>query len=164
MNAEVNGKNKSVSEPYGSASGGGGNQAETFEFLPPGVGQNCPQDYPHSERNPKRRNSIDPLGEALSIAEVAELLGCSVWTVRKKYLAAGPATFPDWQRRASSCSTARRSRDGFSNNRQFTEEGGGEIQMTLYKRGGFYWTAIWVDGVRHAKSTRTANKRLALKA
>lgn len=36
--------------------------------------------------------------------------------------------------------------------------------MTLYKRGGFYWTAIWMDGVRYAKSTRTAIKRLALKA
>jgi integrase len=36
--------------------------------------------------------------------------------------------------------------------------------MTLYKRGGFYWTSVWVDGVLYAKSTRTAIKRLALKA
>ena len=29
------------------------------------------------------------LGEPLSIAEVAALLGCSVWTVRQKYLPKG---------------------------------------------------------------------------
>ena len=33
--------------------------------------------------------------------------------------------------------------------------------MTLYKRGNVYWTYVWADGVRHAKSTQTGNKRLA---
>jgi integrase len=33
--------------------------------------------------------------------------------------------------------------------------------MTLWKRGGVYWTYVWVDGVRHAKSTETANRRRA---
>jgi integrase len=33
--------------------------------------------------------------------------------------------------------------------------------MTLWKRGNLYWTYVWADGVRHAKSTRTGNKRLA---
>ena len=33
--------------------------------------------------------------------------------------------------------------------------------MSLYKRGGVYWTYIWVDGVRHARSTRTGNVRQA---
>jgi len=33
--------------------------------------------------------------------------------------------------------------------------------MTLYKRGNVYWTYVYVDGVRHAKSTGTSNKRLA---
>jgi integrase len=33
--------------------------------------------------------------------------------------------------------------------------------MTLWKRGGVYWTYVWVDGVRHAKSTGTANRRRA---
>lgn len=33
--------------------------------------------------------------------------------------------------------------------------------MTLYKRGTVYWSYVWVDGVRYAKSTETANRRLA---
>ena len=35
--------------------------------------------------------------------------------------------------------------------------------MTLYKRGNVYWTYVWVDGVRHMKSTKTGNKRMALR-
>lgn len=35
--------------------------------------------------------------------------------------------------------------------------------MTLYKRGSVYWTYVWKDGARYAKSTRTAVKRLAEK-
>lgn len=33
--------------------------------------------------------------------------------------------------------------------------------MSLFKRGGVYWSYVWVDGVRHAKSTGTANRRKA---
>lgn len=33
--------------------------------------------------------SFDALGEPLSISFVASLLGCSVWTVRQRYLPAG---------------------------------------------------------------------------
>jgi len=33
--------------------------------------------------------------------------------------------------------------------------------VSLYKRGGVYWSYIYVDGIRHAKSTRTGNKRIA---
>ncbi len=33
--------------------------------------------------------------------------------------------------------------------------------MTLFKRGSIYWAYVTVDGVRHAKSTRTDNRRLA---
>jgi hypothetical protein len=40
-----------------------------------------PQHHPYSN------NSL--LGEALGIAEVAKLLGCSPWTVRQKYLPQG---------------------------------------------------------------------------
>jgi integrase len=31
----------------------------------------------------------------------------------------------------------------------------------LYKRGGVYWSYVYVDGVRHARSTETGNRRLA---
>jgi integrase len=33
--------------------------------------------------------------------------------------------------------------------------------LALFKRGNVYWSYIWVDGVRHAKSTGTANRRTA---
>lgn len=33
--------------------------------------------------------------------------------------------------------------------------------MTLWKRGGVFWAYVWMDGVRHAKSTGTANRRRA---
>jgi integrase len=33
--------------------------------------------------------------------------------------------------------------------------------VALFKRGNVYWSYIWVDGVRHAKSTGTANRRTA---
>jgi integrase len=35
--------------------------------------------------------------------------------------------------------------------------------MTLWKRGSMWWTYVWVDGVRYAKSTRTRNQRTASK-
>jgi len=44
------------------------------------LGQRCPQENPQS---------ADPLGEALTIREVAKLLGCSPWTVRHSYLPRG---------------------------------------------------------------------------
>lgn len=33
--------------------------------------------------------------------------------------------------------------------------------MTLWKRGNVWWSYVWVDGVRHMKSTGTSNRRLA---
>src|SRR4051794_2546142 len=33
--------------------------------------------------------------------------------------------------------------------------------MSLYKRGNVYWAYVWLDGVRHSKSTGTGNRRLA---
>jgi hypothetical protein len=52
------------------------------------LGQNCPQRCPHSEDTEIEAFS-QPLGEPLSINEVARLVGCSVWTVRQRYLPAG---------------------------------------------------------------------------
>jgi hypothetical protein len=52
------------------------------------LGQNCPQEYPQSEIGESIRSSVT-LGEPLSIGEVARLVGCSVWTVRQRYLPAG---------------------------------------------------------------------------
>jgi integrase len=33
--------------------------------------------------------------------------------------------------------------------------------VSLFKRGGVYWSYVFVDGVRHARSTQTGNRRLA---
>lgn len=33
--------------------------------------------------------------------------------------------------------------------------------MSLYKRGGVFWSYVFVDGVRHARSTQTSNRRTA---
>jgi hypothetical protein len=44
--------------------------------------QHCPQRYPQPVPE-------EPLGTPLSIREVAALIGCSVWTVRQKYLPLG---------------------------------------------------------------------------
>ena len=54
--------------------------APNQRFLDIDPGQSCPQHYP---------GSADPLGEPISIREVAQLLGCSPWTVRHKYLLQG---------------------------------------------------------------------------
>jgi integrase len=35
------------------------------------------------------------------------------------------------------------------------------MEVSLYKRGGVYWSYVYVDGVRHARSTETGNRRLA---
>ena len=33
--------------------------------------------------------------------------------------------------------------------------------MSIYKRGDKWWSAVWIDGVRHLKSTGTSNRRKA---
>ena len=33
--------------------------------------------------------------------------------------------------------------------------------MALFKRGNVYWSYVWVDGIRHAKSTGASNRRTA---
>ena len=51
---------------------------------PPG----CPQEKPQSEAKGSGPDS-DLLGRPLNIREVAEVLGCSPWTVRHRYLEDG---------------------------------------------------------------------------
>jgi hypothetical protein len=62
-----------------------------FNFSPARVGHSsphpCPTQYPHP-------GDADPLGTPLSIGGVAALIGCSVWTVRQKYL---PLGLPHWR-------------------------------------------------------------------
>jgi len=60
--------------------------AQSFDFLPPQVGHSSPQHCPPHCPQPTDAN---PLGTPLSIGDVAKLIGCSAWTVRRKYLPMG---------------------------------------------------------------------------
>src|SRR3984957_12347587 len=39
----------------------------------------------------------------------------------------------------------------------------GAISMSLYKRGGVYWSYIWINNVRHGRSLKTGNKQEAIR-
>lgn len=61
--------------------------AETLEIAPSRIGHSYPQRCPQPEGgNPTHS---DPLGDAMGIAEVAEMLGCSAWTIRQRYMPQG---------------------------------------------------------------------------
>ncbi len=64
------------------------NGNDFLDFRPSGLGQSYPQHCPHGEETESAAFSA-PLGEPLSIHEVACLIGCSSWTVRHRYLRAG---------------------------------------------------------------------------
>jgi hypothetical protein len=61
------------------------NAAETLDFSAIRLGQRSPQDYPR--HYPHSKTAL--LGEPMDIEDVAMLLGCSVWTVRQRYLPEG---------------------------------------------------------------------------
>lgn len=64
-----------------------GNAAETLDFSELRLGQRNPEHYP--QHCPHRESAPSRLGEPMDIEDVAELLGCSVWTVRQRYLPEG---------------------------------------------------------------------------
>jgi hypothetical protein len=59
-----------------------------LDFSPLGLGQSCPTHCPSSAEG-TTVPFPDLLGAPLTIGEVARIIGCSVWTVRQKYLALG---------------------------------------------------------------------------
>jgi hypothetical protein len=59
-----------------------------LELGPEHLEQPCPQQYPHSD-NVEIDSSLELLGAPLAINEVADLIGCSVWTIRQRYMPAG---------------------------------------------------------------------------
>ena len=67
-----------LADRHKSRFGDDANSAEMLEIPAMPLGQSYPQHYPPSR-----------LGEPMDIEDVAELLGCSVWTVRQRYLPAG---------------------------------------------------------------------------
>ena len=56
------------------------NPAETLGFPHDSLGQSYPQHYPQVR---------ETLGEPLGVREVAQVIGCSAWTVRHRYLPQG---------------------------------------------------------------------------
>ncbi|MDE3073844.1 MAG: hypothetical protein KGJ86_00315 [Chloroflexota bacterium] len=51
------------------------------------LGQLSPRHYPHRRGSGERPE--DPLGDPLTIHEVARLIGCSLWTVRHRSIPRG---------------------------------------------------------------------------
>ena len=54
-------------------------RSDSLGFVPPGLGQRCPQHCPPPE----------PLGMPLSTREAARVIGCSTWTVRQTLMPLG---------------------------------------------------------------------------
>lgn len=78
-----------IGEGHKSGLGRAAKRPETFNFAPVRVGQSCPQQYPHLAESDSSAASEDALGQPMNIGQVATLLGCSVWTVRQRYLPSG---------------------------------------------------------------------------
>ena len=67
--------------------------AESLELPASALGQNCPTSCPdhcpeHCPNGEGEGFALE-LGEPIAIEAVARLIGCSVWTVRQRYLPAG---------------------------------------------------------------------------
>ena len=63
---------------------------------PAELGQSYPRHYPQLEgirTNASEGQGVNPLGDPLSIREVAQLIGCSAWTVRQRHLPQGLPCF-----------------------------------------------------------------------
>ena len=60
-----------------------------LDLSAPRLGQSYPQDCPYPDECIPVPASAEILGPPLTIRQVASLIGCSVWTVRQRYLPAG---------------------------------------------------------------------------
>lgn len=60
---------------------------EPFDDRSASLGQRNPQHYPHP------KETVEVLGEPIPISEVAQMIGCSAWTVRQRLLPAGLPCF-----------------------------------------------------------------------
>jgi hypothetical protein len=64
------------------------NGADLLDLSARSPGQKCPRQCPYPDES-KIEGSSEYLGAPLSTRDVARVIGCSVWTVRHRYLAAG---------------------------------------------------------------------------
>lgn len=65
------------------------NRVETLPLVTSVLGQGKPRHCPQPWCEHERLIAADPLGKPMTIRETAELVGCSVWTVRQQLLPAG---------------------------------------------------------------------------
>ena len=79
---------KVVPDRHKSRFGNGMNHADSLGFSQVCPGQSRPRHCPYL-RDANDSVGLSPLGEALTVDDVALLLGCSPWTVRQKYLPQG---------------------------------------------------------------------------
>lgn len=85
--------------PFGNeyAQGPQRKSAESLDLRASDPGQNCPTRCPNHCPDDEDEGFAPELGRPISIQAVARLIGCSVWTVRQRYL---PAGLPHFRMRA----------------------------------------------------------------
>lgn len=81
MNGRRRDGENTVADRHKSRFGKDANSAEMQGIPTMSLGQSYPRHCPHPE--------LAPLGEPMDIEDVAQLLGCSIWTVRQRYLREG---------------------------------------------------------------------------
>jgi len=60
--------------------------AQTQHISLPSLGQSYPQHCPTPKAS---ENALSALGDPLSIRKVSEMIGCSAWTIRQRYIPEG---------------------------------------------------------------------------
>jgi hypothetical protein len=88
MSGNSGGAGKRVTDRHESHFGEDAGPAESLAFSQVTPGQIDPRHCPYRDESAKLLHG-SPLGEPLTIDDVAVLLGCSAWTVRQKYLPQG---------------------------------------------------------------------------
>ena len=69
--------------------GSGAKDTRNMDFSLPGLAQNGARQSARSATAGTAHRALPELGPPLTISEVAQLLGCSLWTVRQRYMRLG---------------------------------------------------------------------------
>jgi hypothetical protein len=88
MNGNKNDERLGMTERLMSRFARDAKPADSLDLSASDLGQNYPQHCPQPERE-IAEPSPNPLGDPMTIRQVATFMSCSVWTVRQRYLPAG---------------------------------------------------------------------------
>jgi hypothetical protein len=69
--------------------GSGAKSTRNMDFSLSGLAENGARQSARSPNSDTARPALPELGQPLSISEVASVLGCSLWTVRQRYMRQG---------------------------------------------------------------------------